>query len=887
MPILPKKLEIHGYFSFRQPQVIDFEPLWRSGGLWGILGPNGAGKSSILEAILLALYHKSPRAKSEETIRTRGFSERPYIRLFFEYEGNNYLSVYPTDKPNRLLRALPGYELLKPNEVEKMLRISYEDFILTIVLPQGQFAKLLESTISQQSQILSNFLPDRPWNIITEKIKAVKEFLEGEKNNLEGQIKTYQASLAKLSEITPEKLAEIEKQIQSLEADRTAQEKRLQELRTQLTLAETRDKLLNEFQALSQQLTDLRSQKEILDQILHPNVTTLLHELNYHLRMLVEEKKKITEKTQNIDQITAELRNLQKKHTELNNRYEQRRPLHENQSELLTLHSLARQRETARNNRDNLLGDLAKHLRKLRNPVPFLPQDNPEAWKDLLEKQLSSGKDIWVEIEKLAEQIDKTLSEAENLLRKLQVDQALHAYVAQLQEGQPCPVCGSTHHPAKRPIPENLSQQLQEAKNRLKALQEDRNVLASIQPLKKLITDAFREYNRINMEFANLGKVLTQKMNRELVYDFLKAPDPTSLIREADGLRRQLDDLHTKISRTEGFLDNLVKEREILDKSVSSLETKQKEIEAQLAELLPPHAPPYQAFWQMLRRDGPTKTEEWAQKTLSDINKKLERYQELQKTLQDEKSPYKDLPHTPDISREVQELAAKLSNIQATINALNIQKGKLQNELTRKDELSKQLAEAEEKLEAISSELRLIQKAQQETVGSELEKFFVRQVLLRPLIKEVNGYLRDWLGGRIELLMPEETAGNTDKDALLQVWDALLSPSSKPRSVRTLSGGEKFLVSLALALTLSDQIMQLKKGQKGIRQGFFFIDEGFDTLSTENFALVMRTLQRLAVQGRRIGLVSHKMEAREYLSAYLEVHKENHTTKVTLRTAGS
>ncbi len=888
MPILPKKLEIRGYFAFRQPQVIDFEPLWKSGGLWGILGPNGAGKSSILEAILLALYHKSPRAKSQETIQTRGFSERPYIRLFFEYEGKAYLTVYPAEERNRLKKALPEYELLKSDEVEKMLRLSYKDFILTIVLPQGQFASLLESTISQQSQILSNFLPDRPWDLIMEKVKAVKDFLEGEKKNFEGEIKTYKASLEKLSEATPEKLAETERQIQSLETGRTFQEKRLQELRTQLSLAKKRDELLSEFQALSQQLTDLRSQKETLDQILHPNVTTLLHEISYHLRMLAEEKKKLIDKSQNLEQIKSDLNILEKKRTELNNRYEQKRPLHENQAELLTLLSLAQQRETARNNRDKLLGDLTKRLSKLSTPIPFLPHNSQGVWKDLLEKKLSSNQDIWVEIEKLAEQIEKALSEAEALLRKLQVDEALHAYVAQLREGQPCPVCGSVHHPAKRPIPENLSQQIQEAKNSLKDLQEDRNVLAGIQSLKNVINDAFRDYDRINMEFENMGKSLIQKISRELIYNFLKAPDPNSMIRGADELRRQLDDLHAKINRMEGFLENLTKERENLEKSVFSLQAKQREINGQLAELLPPNAPRYQAFWQVLRSNGPDKTEEWAQKTLSDITKKLERYEELRKNLHDEKSPYKDLPHTTDLNREVQELSEKLSTIQATINALNVQKGKLQNELAQKDELSKQLAEAEEKHQAISSELGLLYRLQRDAMGGELEKFFVRQVLLGPLIREVNEYLRDWLGGRIELLMPEETAGGGGKqEPPLQVRDVLVSPHSEPRSLQTLSGGEKFLVSLALALSLSDRIMRLKTRQAHSQPGFFFIDEGFDTLSTENFALVMRTLQRLAAQGRYIGLISHKMEASEYLSAYLEVQKENHATKVALRRVSS
>lgn len=81
MPILPEKIEIQGFFAFRKSQVIAFEPLWKSGGLWGILGPNGAGKSSILEAILLALYHDSPRKTSEAEITTRILRRKVYSPL--------------------------------------------------------------------------------------------------------------------------------------------------------------------------------------------------------------------------------------------------------------------------------------------------------------------------------------------------------------------------------------------------------------------------------------------------------------------------------------------------------------------------------------------------------------------------------------------------------------------------------------------------------------------------------------------------------------------------------------------------------------------------------------------------------------------------------------
>jgi len=160
----------------------------------------------------------------------------------------------------------------------------------------------------------------------------------------------------------------------------------------------------------------------------------------------------------------------------------------------------------------------------------------------------------------------------------------------------------------------------------------------------------------------------------------------------------------------------------------------------------------------------------------------------------------------------------------------------------------------------------------------------VRQILLKPLIEEANGHLQNWLGGTLELHMPEKTdPGQSSKEEILQIQD-LQSGGSQPRAVKTLSGGEKFLVSLALALALSDRIMRLKTKQTKTPQSLFFIDEGFDTLSTENFGFVMRTLHRLASQGRYIGLISHKVEAKEFLSAYLEVQKENGATRVSLKT---
>jgi len=341
MPILPEKIEIQGFFAFRKPQVIAFEPLWKSGGLWGILGPNGAGKSSILEAILLALYHNSPRKTSEAEITTRGFSGEKYIRFYFKYEGQSYVCAFPRKEIQKIQKRLPPYyTILEPEEVKDLLKLSYKDFTLTVVLPQGQFANLLEATLSEQSRILSNFLPDKPWESIIEKVKKAENYLQERVKALENYIEFLKKQLEALHGATPEKLAELTDQIQSLETQRTSTESQLQELRTQLSRAKERDQLQERFQSLRQRLNDLLSRKQALEKLNHPTITDRLLQINQLTKLLNDKQNELYR--QEVSLKGAE--ENQKKYVAdleiLAQEYNKVEPIYKNQSELTKLKSL-------------------------------------------------------------------------------------------------------------------------------------------------------------------------------------------------------------------------------------------------------------------------------------------------------------------------------------------------------------------------------------------------------------------------------------------------------------------------------------------------------------------------------------------------------------------
>ena len=125
------------------------------------------------------------------------------------------------------------------------------------------------------------------------------------------------------------------------------------------------------------------------------------------------------------------------------------------------------------------------------------------------------------------------------------------------------------------------------------------------------------------------------------------------------------------------------------------------------------------------------------------------------------------------------------------------------------------------------------------------------------LLLYANKHLQD-LAPRYELQRISDTLA-------LQIVD--LDMMGEVRTVHSLSGGESFLVSLALALGLSS----LSSNRMNVES--LFIDEGFGSLDPETFRIAMDALERLQMQGRKIGVISHVAEMTERISAQIQIVK--------------
>lgn len=146
---------------------------------------------------------------------------------------------------------------------------------------------------------------------------------------------------------------------------------------------------------------------------------------------------------------------------------------------------------------------------------------------------------------------------------------------------------------------------------------------------------------------------------------------------------------------------------------------------------------------------------------------------------------------------------------------------------------------------------------------------YVLGVFLDEVLYAATQRLRIMSRGRFLLRRVREAAGGRSAGGLdLEVEDTYTSTA---RPVSTLSGGESFLASLALALGLAD-VVQNYAG--GIRLETIFVDEGFGTLDSEALDLAIRALQDLQHGGRLVGIISHVTELKELIDTRLEITRE-------------
>ncbi|MDU7499358.1 SMC family ATPase [Veillonella sp.] len=202
----------------------------------------------------------------------------------------------------------------------------------------------------------------------------------------------------------------------------------------------------------------------------------------------------------------------------------------------------------------------------------------------------------------------------------------------------------------------------------------------------------------------------------------------------------------------------------------------------------------------------------------------------------------------------------------------------IETTLSSLEELDSSMGEARNKVEFLGRLNDLANGGEQGFKNVTFERY-VLGAILDEVVYAANLRLQKMSRSRYSLERSDYTGGGRGKQGLdLAVMDAFTGQS---RPANTLSGGETFLASMALALGLAD-VIQSYAG--GIHMDTMFIDEGFGTLDPDTLELAMETLVQLQSSGRLIGMISHVPELKTRIPAHLEVTRgdEGSTAKFVI-----
>ncbi|MGW0780261.1 AAA family ATPase [Streptomyces sp. NPDC002913] len=239
-------------------------------------------------------------------------------------------------------------------------------------------------------------------------------------------------------------------------------------------------------------------------------------------------------------------------------------------------------------------------------------------------------------------------------------------------------------------------------------------------------------------------------------------------------------------------------------------------------------------------------------------------------------------PATPDTAREAHELSVRLLRDSAAAHSAARERG------AELDRLSRRAEDDVRALGPLRQEYDRVARLAGLTAGTSADnerkmrlEAYVLAARLEQVAAAATARLQRMSSGRYTLVHSDERSGGRRAGLGLHVVD---SWTGRERDTATLSGGETFFASLALALGLADVVTD-EAG--GVRLDTLFIDEGFGSLDDQTLDEVLDVLDSLRERDRSVGIVSHVADLRRRIPAQLEVVKERHGSAVRHRVAGA
>lgn len=866
----PERLRISAFGPYAGEEDLDFSALGNHT-LFLICGPTGAGKSTILDAMCYALYGKTSGAvRSGEDLRSNyvGYDRKTYVEFDFAI-GDRHYRIYRS--PTQLLERQKGdrskpvehkgkadfYEIDEEGKekahitskgvdsaVEKLLGVGLEQFRQIILLPQGDFRKLLLADSSDRQKIMEQLFQTGIYLAFEKRLQEETQKLKTEYSRGELQRTTLLETCRSESEEELEKQAEIN-------------EKVLKEKETEF------------MQADKEQQVFLRAYDEA--NVLH-GAFLRLETAGTALKRMEEKRKEKEELRGHIKMIRA-AQSVTKEWSEAVNAKKQQRTAAE------TLEKAAADlpvKEKAKAEAEQALALFEKEKPKQKERIEMkgkLEQyRNPSRSYGTAKREAERLAGIYAVKQKEAERLREQVSAAEkkaaedkkNWLCRNRIFMEGQAFVLaeKLTDGQPCPVCGSLSHPAPAAAGEDRITE--------KDVKDAERQMHLSENAEKKIRHEAEAYQAKELAAAKESADKAMTVLSELEKNLPAA------YRDSLALEKEIKDLETRILSFEKSLEQAEEKRKNAETIYQALKEQKELLEKQAGEFLKVSEEKNRILKIKVAEAGFT---DWFEcsRYMKEVPQ-LEAYENDLKIYdqsvhveeekikgEKEKTAGKTKPDMNDWNEKRLKLLESMKRFAA-------EKAEKETELKKQKETLKKLYQLKETQKEISEKYSLVahlwEIAQGKETGINLERF-VLGALLDAVTEKANLRLMEMSGNRYELLRKrgERSDGRKKAGLDLEVFDG---NTGRARPAATLSGGETFLASLSLALGLADVVQEYAGG---VHLDAMFIDEGFGSLDSESLDLAMKTLQELKGQNRLIGLISHVGGLEERIPAKLRVTK--------------
>ena len=926
MLMRPIELKMSAFGPFAGLTTLRLDALGTDG-LYLITGDTGAGKTTIFDAIIYALYGEaSGNIRTTDMLRSKyaNADTATFVELTFVFKDKTYIVrrnpeyLRPskrgegrfTKESAKAQLTMPDKEVITGlvsvnNKIIEIIGLNKNQFSQIAMLPQGEFMRLLLADTKQRIEIFREIFDTEPYLLLQDRIKK-------DANELYRLVSDYKKSMAQyVADVYCDENSEYNQALINIKNDSQmsikeildiidkiiAQDKScddeydkaiisidkgIDQLNSKLTIAIQTERIKDDYKSALTQLNNLTEEYENVYSIYKAECEkdSERNELSLNIE-------KSSEKLESYELLEKYKKDYGKKLDKINNITQD---IHEDTN---SLNECIKQIDNCKKEAE-ILKNTELEIEKLNSKISDIikKKEGVEYLKDVFERKIKA-------VSQADEAKDRYMSafaayeEANNRYLKMEkafFNEQAGIMAAALEEGQPCPVCGSVTHPVPAVAGDDAPTEMQLKKYKI-YVEDKSKECSELSSQSGLLSGQAESMN--NMFFgsivnfntqwkealdnssddetirvdiiqllADLGKILDEAMLEKKNADE-NISKYNNLIKMLSDYDKKVEQFKDKINKSKNELAILSTQNENMQKQISQLEKELGNKDIMQAKKL--------INDMKLKKVQLDKAYEAAKKQYDEytINIKTlkNRISDLQKQIS-----HTDKQKTPDIDIPMYE--KQLEDMKKERLKLREKKNIVDIRIANNEKVYKSIERVNEKSEKSEKHYSWL-RTLSDTVNGSLSgksriklETYVQMSFFDRIIMRANTRFMRLTDGQYELKRSDSKDNYKNQTGL--ELDIIDHYNGTIRSVKSLSGGEAFEASLSMALGMSDEI-QSRSG--GIQIDTMFIDEGFGSLDDESLSQAVKVLNSLSSSDRLIGIISHVSVLKDRIDKQIVVSK--------------